>query len=176
MCSKFTCLFLVLKTSQRILCAYCCSGHLEWVAELGTEIRVRLRVCKHVCVCVCHCMCVCVRVRVTSRVCVCVNVYVCVRVCVCARVRTCVDVCVCVRVMCVYTCVCVCNLVSRGRCGREIVRLRRLRPWSLRASLRLPKSAATFFFFGMCDFGNGPNTVSGSTVSNTELSEFFWAH
>ena len=24
--------------------------------------------------------------------------------------------------------------------------------------------------------GNGPNTVSGSTVSNTELSEFFWAH
>ena len=23
---------------------------------------------------------------------------------------------------------------------------------------------------------NGPNTVSGSTVSNTELSEFFWAH
>ena len=25
------------------------------------------------------------------------------------------------------------------------------------------------------DFGNGPNTVSGSTVSNTELSEFFWA-
>ena len=25
-------------------------------------------------------------------------------------------------------------------------------------------------------FGNGPNTVSGSTVSNTELSEFFGAH
>ena len=25
-------------------------------------------------------------------------------------------------------------------------------------------------------FGNGPNTVSGSTVSNTELSELFWAH
>ena len=24
--------------------------------------------------------------------------------------------------------------------------------------------------------GNGPNTVSGSTVSNTELSEFFGAH
>ena len=24
--------------------------------------------------------------------------------------------------------------------------------------------------------GNGPNTVSESTVSNTELSEFFWAH
>ena len=24
--------------------------------------------------------------------------------------------------------------------------------------------------------GNGPNTVSGSTVSNTELSEFFLAH
>ena len=24
--------------------------------------------------------------------------------------------------------------------------------------------------------GNGPNTVSGSTVSNTELSEFFSAH
>ena len=24
--------------------------------------------------------------------------------------------------------------------------------------------------------GNGPNTVSGSTVSNPELSEFFWAH
>ena len=25
-------------------------------------------------------------------------------------------------------------------------------------------------------FGNGPNTVSGSTVSNTELSEFFGTH
>ena len=25
-------------------------------------------------------------------------------------------------------------------------------------------------------FGNGPNTVSESTVSNTELSEFFGAH
>ena len=25
-------------------------------------------------------------------------------------------------------------------------------------------------------FGNRPNTVSGSTVSNTELSEFFWPH
>ena len=25
-------------------------------------------------------------------------------------------------------------------------------------------------------FGNGPNTVSGSTVSNTELSELFSAH
>ena len=25
-------------------------------------------------------------------------------------------------------------------------------------------------------FRNGPNTVSGSTVSNTELSEFFGAH
>ena len=24
--------------------------------------------------------------------------------------------------------------------------------------------------------GNGPNTVSRSTVSNTELSEFVWAH
>ena len=24
--------------------------------------------------------------------------------------------------------------------------------------------------------GNGPNTVSGSTVSNTELSEFFGTH
>ena len=24
--------------------------------------------------------------------------------------------------------------------------------------------------------GKGPNTVSGSTVSNTELSEFFGAH
>ena len=23
---------------------------------------------------------------------------------------------------------------------------------------------------------DGPNTVSGSTVSDTELSEFFWAH
>ena len=28
----------------------------------------------------------------------------------------------------------------------------------------------------LVNFGNGPNTVSGSTVSNTELSEFFWAH
>ena len=27
----------------------------------------------------------------------------------------------------------------------------------------------SFFFLG-----NGPNTVSESTVSNTELSEFFW--
>ena len=25
-------------------------------------------------------------------------------------------------------------------------------------------------------FGNGPNTVSESTVSNPELSEFFWPH
>ena len=33
-----------------------------------------------------------------------------------------------------------------------------------------PRSAAKALF------GNGPNTVSGSTVSNTELSEFFWAH
>ena len=24
--------------------------------------------------------------------------------------------------------------------------------------------------------GNGPNTVSESTVSDTELSEFYWAH
>ena len=29
---------------------------------------------------------------------------------------------------------------------------------------------------GAPKFGNGPNTVSGSTVSNTELSEFFGAH
>ena len=28
----------------------------------------------------------------------------------------------------------------------------------------------------MRTLGNGPNTVSGSTVSNTELSEFFGAH
>ena len=29
---------------------------------------------------------------------------------------------------------------------------------------------------GLPFFGNGPNTVSGSTVSNTELSEVFGAH
>ena len=29
---------------------------------------------------------------------------------------------------------------------------------------------------GATTFGNRPNTVSGSTVSNTELSEFFGAH
>ena len=43
-------------------------------------------------------------------------------------------------------------LVSRGRCGRKIARLRRLRLWSLRASLRLPKSAATFFVPRVCDW------------------------
>ena len=37
-----------------------------------------------------------------------------------------------------------------------------------------------FRFFGSggssAKIGNGPNTVSESTVSNTELSEFFGAH
>ena len=28
----------------------------------------------------------------------------------------------------------------------------------------------------MIEFGNGANTVSGSTASNTELSKFFGAH
>ena len=33
-----------------------------------------------------------------------------------------------------------------------------------------------FFCFSQRFVGNGANTVSGSTVSNTELSEFFGAH
>ena len=37
--------------------------------------------------------------------------------------------------------------------------------------LNFGSSPDPFFFFG-----NGPNTVSGSTVSNTELSEIFGAH
>ena len=36
---------------------------------------------------------------------------------------------------------------------------------------------SVFFFFSVPTFvGNGPNTFSGSTVSNTELSEFFGVH
>ena len=31
-------------------------------------------------------------------------------------------------------------------------------------------------FGGETNFGNGPNTVSESTVSNTEVSEFFGTH
>ena len=37
-------------------------------------------------------------------------------------------------------------------------------------------SNGVFEQFGRKSFGNGPNTVSESTVSNTELSEFFGAH
>ena len=34
----------------------------------------------------------------------------------------------------------------------------------------------SFLCFARQIIGNGPNTVSGSTVSNTELSEFLGAH
>ena len=45
--------------------------------------------------------------------------------------------------------------------------------WRLRLSDAGEKSQR---FFGPRKFGNGPNTASESTVSNTELSEFFGAH
>ena len=41
-----------------------------------------------------------------------------------------------------------------------------------RKTTRFVKQSA----FCVSKFGNGPNTVSESTVSNTELSEFFGAH
>ena len=38
------------------------------------------------------------------------------------------------------------------------------------------RSYSVSIFHWETKVGNGPNTVSGSTVSNTELSEFFGAH
>ena len=38
------------------------------------------------------------------------------------------------------------------------------------------QSASLVRLRGLSEFGNGPNTVLGSTVSNTKLSEFFGAH
>ena len=39
-----------------------------------------------------------------------------------------------------------------------------------------PRIAGGNFMDTTFFLGDGPNTVSGSTVSNTELSEFFGAH
>ena len=66
------------------------------------------------------------------------------------------------------------TLVSRGRCGRKIARLWRLRPWSLRASLRLPKPAATFFL-GVCDWyaGSPIGQCDGVRATLKKLEENF---
>ena len=47
---------------------------------------------------------------------------------------------------------------------------------SVRGRRVLDPYVKNFVEHGTLSLGNGPNTVSGSTVSNTELSEFFRAH
>ena len=59
-----------------------------------------------------------------------------------------------------------------GRDGETTIKIKIAlwkRGWRLGEEGNLSKNRNTFF-------GNGPNTVSESTVSNTELSEFFGAH
>ena len=59
-----------------------------------------------------------------------------------------------------------CSLIGDGL---NIVREHRTQ-WGFLVLIDIPPSVP----FSRVFVGNGPNTVSGSTVSNTELSEFFW--
>ena len=54
-------------------------------------------------------------------------------------------------------------LVNRAFCGESVLQV---------LGNKARKKCQIVPFLPM--FGNGPNTVSESTVSNTELSEFFW--
>ena len=68
---------------------------------------------------------------------------------------------------------CINTFASAGRAHGESARFKN---GHARVETCVLKTLACRNGFWTSFIGNGPNTVSGSTVSNTELSEFFGAH